>query len=68
MGTYALSDARSAQIVGRVSQKEKTHEKQDYQDSALNDDVARNGLGVSTGRYLACSPLLSKSVSPKVTK
>jgi hypothetical protein len=58
---------RSAHIVGRVSQKEKHHEKQDDQDSVLNGDVARNGLGLSTGRYLACPALLSHVMPHKVT-
>jgi hypothetical protein len=48
------------------SQKEKHHAKQDYQDSALNGDVARNWLGLSTGRYFTCPPLLSEAVSTEV--
>ena|SRR5579859_2871303 len=52
--------------VGRLSQKEKQHEKRDYQDSAIDGDVACNRLGFSTGRYFACAPLLSEAVSTEV--
>jgi hypothetical protein len=52
--------------VGRLSQKEKQHEKRDYQDSAIDGDVACNRLGFSTGRYFACAPLLSAAVSTEV--
>jgi len=53
--------------VGRLLQKEKQHEKRDYQDSAIDGDVACNRLGFSTGRYFACPPLLSEAVSTEVT-
>jgi hypothetical protein len=52
--------------VGRLSQKEKQHEKRDCQDSAIDGDVACNRLGFSTGRYFACASLLSEAVSTEV--
>jgi hypothetical protein len=62
-----LQATRSAHIVGRESQKEeKRYEKQDYQDSSVDGDVARKWLGLGSGRYYTCASLLSEAMSTEV--
>jgi len=46
--------------------RRKQHEKQDYQDSAVDGDVARDWLGFGAGRYFACASLLSQAMSTEV--
>jgi hypothetical protein len=42
--------------------RRKQNENQDYQDSAVDDDVARNWLDFGPGGHFACAPLLSQTV------
>ncbi len=48
------------------AQGENKHEKQDYQDSAVDGDLARNWLGFGAGRYYTCASLLSQAMSTEV--
>ena len=62
-----LLATRSAYITDVYPKKEKHHEKQSYQDSSIDGNVARNGLGFGPGRYIAGTSLLSPSVRREIT-
>jgi hypothetical protein len=58
---------RSTENGGRcIANGEKQNEKQDYQDSAVDDDVARNWLDAGPGGHFACAPLLSQAVRREI--